>query len=103
MAVLNGGKSEIKKNSKRRGPVEGPRRKVATLSEGSHEKELGLPGALSNVLYAIQNQILQLNMPVANAPKLVDNWRRLVGLSNRSHQKLAKSASGPRNSSVCVP
>jgi len=50
---------------------------------GAHEKELGLPGALRNVFNAVQNQVLELDVTIAHAPKLVDNRRRLVRLNER--------------------
>ena len=49
--------------------------------QGPHEEDLGLPRALRNVLDAVQNQVLQLDVPVPDTPKVVANLCRLVRLS----------------------
>lgn len=53
---------------------------LESSAHGPHEKELGLPRALRDVVDAAQNQVLQLYVAVANAPKLFDDWRRLIRL-----------------------
>lgn len=53
------------------------------------------------MLNAIQNQVLELDMPIANTPQLVHNGRRLIRLSRRF--TLANNAPNTTNSSVHMP
>lgn len=48
-----------------------------------HGKDLGLPRTLGDVLDAVQHQVFQLEMPIADTPALVANIILLVKLSSR--------------------
>ena len=74
-------KKELKEAT---GPSEGPRRADHRApSSWADNKNAGLPRALSNMLDALQNEVLQLNVPRANTPIFVSLGHRnpLVGLS----------------------
>jgi len=80
--------TKVKKTAR---PVEGPgRADRRTLGSLKHDKELGLPRALRDVLDAIQNQVLQLDVPVPNAPRFVTDVQGLIRLPHRCFT-LAKS------------
>ena len=67
-----------------KGPVEGPRAGHRAYSiNGAQNKNSRLPRTLSNVLNAIQEEILQLDVTCADAPVFLDFGRPLVGLPDR--------------------
>ena len=69
-------------------PVEDPKKEptLAVLNSWirrEHGEDLGLPRTLRDVLDAVQNQVLQLDVPIADTPGFFANIISLVKLLHR--------------------
>ena len=53
------------------------------LGSWAHDKDLGLPRPLCDVLDAVQHQVLQLDVPAPDTPRFVIDIHLLIKLSHR--------------------
>jgi hypothetical protein len=74
---------EKRKQKEVTGPVEGPgKSRPCGLDSRAHDRNPWLPRTLTNVLDTLQDEVLQLNVTLANAPMFLNFSHPLVALSH---------------------
>ena len=76
---------------------------ITCSAHWEHDKDLGLPRALCNMLDAVQNQVLQLDTTTANPPRVVTDVLLLVKLPHRCLTLAKKNVFDPKSSSIRIP